>query len=1062
MKRIFSILLTGVMLFSMIPAQAKEEPIINNDFESGELDFSVRGTAAVEISTDTAHSGTSSMLVSGRGANGWEGVNKSIVNDIKLDETYYGQMYVKAATPGESFTVKMSIDMEDEAGSDYPQIGSAKVNSNEWTLIEGTWTADYQGNLKSMNLDLETDSDGIGKSFYVDDIFFAHDSVSKPQNIQLPQEQDSDLSYSGIKLPSDVADTEYAANVEKMMALGVVEGYPDGTFMPENKVTRAEFLTMLLRLFNINMPASTKSQYSDVPADHYASGAIEWATDSGICSGYGEGLFGPDDNVTYAQAVKMLLSTMGYSYVAEQNGGYPNGYITAANAEDIYVKGITDNNFEITRAMTAELMSSALDVGMYLRTYNGITHDENATILSEYYDGGIVKGYVESSNDIATDGAISGLDCVTINGEEYRVGNTRTAELVGYYVEFIYTGQDDEKTILYVAPSESRNTEIVIDSRDIESYSDNTYEYYENNRLKTRRIDKDFTLVYNGRTVSDGFDETMMKPELGSVKLLDAGDGNYNMVYVTSYETVIVSSVNRNRKDVYDINNKKYNFDDDGIAETTFIKPDGTEGSFSDITADDVLEIMSSADGKKVTVRIMRSSIEGRIETISDEYVTVDGNSYRLSDAYVNRDYESPKLGATVTAYLDINGDIAYIESGSDTSMSVGYLLKAAVLESGDNIMIRYITSTGSEEKADLRSKVTIDGESCDSIDSQLAALRGNADGENIERRIFRYSKNSSNEIIKLDFARSQEECTTDAERKEGEQSLYVLNDAYVANGGKDSSDADAESVKYKYKYNARTFIDESGKYSSLALDPNATVFKVPEADSEEASDYEEYEVTKVSDLGYDEQYKVYAYKSDTNGLTADYVVLFTNTTGSENIRSQEGYVVTKVTEALNKDNDAVQCLEIYINGERKEYVLKDSDVWNEAVAANNNNDIKRGDIVRFDTDSYGQISNLMVDKGTGKYNDYFYSAQGYIYMKDEGYAYFTTKRPGDAMSYDDMLLIPIDDFAITIYDKDHDDVYEGTANEIIDYMTDPENYSSVYITMNYESAKKLICVIGE
>ena len=138
-----------------------------------------------------------------------------------------------------------------------------------------------------------------------------------------------------------------------------------------------------------------------------------------------------------------------------------------------------------------------------------------------------------------------------------------------------------------------------------------------------------------------------------------------------------------------------------------------------------------------------------------------------------------------------------------------------------------------------------------------------------------------------------------------------MLNDTYVANGGKESGDADAASIRYKYKYNARTFIDESGNYSSLALNPNTIVFKVPDADSDDASNYEDYEVTKVSDLGYDEQYKVYAYKSDTDGLTADYVVLFTDTSGAENIRSQEGYVVTKVMEALNRDDDAVQCLAV-------------------------------------------------------------------------------------------------------------------------------------------------------
>ena len=95
---------------------------------------------------------------------------------------------------------------------------------------------------------------------------------------------------------------------------------------------------------------------------------------------------------------------------------------------------------------------------------------------------------MESSNDVSTDGTVSGVGIVTVNGEAYRVGVTRAAELVGYYVEFIYDGTDGENTILYIAPSESSNTEIDIDSRDIESYSDYTYEYYDNDRLRTRKI----------------------------------------------------------------------------------------------------------------------------------------------------------------------------------------------------------------------------------------------------------------------------------------------------------------------------------------------------------------------------------------------------------------------------------------------------------------------------------------------------------------------------------------------------------------------------------------------
>ena len=93
------------------------------------------------------------------------------------------------------------------------------------------------------------------------------------------------------------------------------------------------------------------------------------------------------------------------------------------------------------------------------------------------------------------------------------MGATRAAELVGYYVEIIYEGTEDERSLLYIAPQSSRNTELEIDSRDIESYADYTYKYYEGSKTRTRRIDKDFTLVYNGKTVTSGFDESMMMPE---------------------------------------------------------------------------------------------------------------------------------------------------------------------------------------------------------------------------------------------------------------------------------------------------------------------------------------------------------------------------------------------------------------------------------------------------------------------------------------------------------------------------------------------------------------------
>lgn len=1053
MKRIFSILLVFAMCVGMLPVYAAEEPIINNDFENGEVGFGARGTAAVELSKEVAYSGSNSMLLTGRGSNAWEGAGVSIANGVKLDETYYGQMYVKAADEGASFTVKMSLELTDDTKTDYPQMGAAKVNGTSWTLVEGTWTADYTGNLKTLNFNIETDDAGTGKAFYVDNVFFAHESVSVPKVTQTePVVKKENISYSGNKIAEDILDRDYK-DIDKMMSLGVISGYPDGSFKPDNDVTRAEFLVMLMRMLKMDNLTASESKYTDVQDDHFARGAIEAATSLGICHGYGNGKFGPDDHVTYVQAVKMLMSTMGYAFIADEKGGYPNGYMAAAREEDIYVSENISMDDNLTRAMTAELLCNALDVGLYMQNgKGGIVRDNNRTILTEYYNGDLMRGYVEASNDASVNGDKAGYNSVKINGVEYFAGDTKAEELVGYYVDFICSEIDGEYTLLYIQPRGSKNDELVIDARDIDEYSNYEYTYYEGDKKRKAKLDKGFTIIYNGQTAGS-YNDSMMIPELGSVKLIAADGGNYTVAYITSYETIIVSSINKITGDIYDIDNKKYTFEpaDDNIS---YIKPDGSSGTIADISKDDVLHVASSDNNDKITVRIVRSTAKGKVNSVSNSDITIDDMKYDFSNVYKNRNSDNVNAGENVTAHLDINGDIVYIENNGDSNMKVGYIMNAFMHDNGEKLQIKYMTSKGSIEEADIANSITIDGVKYkNDINAKLNALRGSDGTESSDtiERIFRYNENSSGEIRKIDFARNQRTLITDADRNEEENTLYAVNDKYIADGAQ---------TKYKYKYNARTFIDEGGSYSSIAFSPNTLVFIVPD-ESLNAGD-EEYEVTNVSSIGYDAQYEVYGYKTDMKGIVVDYAVLIKNGTGSGYLRSQNGYVVTSVFYGLNKNEEDVPGFEVYIDGKEQSYILKNRDIYNSAVEANDGREIERGDIIRFDTDSSGEISNLVVDNGSGKYGDYFYSARGYIYFKDDGYAYFTTKRPTESMSYDDMILIPLDGFDITVYSKRYKDAYSGVEGDIIDYTTDPENYSSVYITMNYENAKTLICVTDD
>lgn len=169
----------------------------------------------------------------------------------------------------------------------------------------------------------------------------------------------------------DVADTaSYKQAVDELSALNIVNGYEDGTFQPDKNVTRAEITKMIVTalgdtvLNSAEASAGQDTQFTDVPGTHWASGYIAVGTSSqagNFINGYSATEFGPEDNVTFAQAMKMLVGALGYTYYSEQNGGWPNGYLNYG-----YRLGISDgvtgvgNDQQVTRAQVAQMIDNAL------------------------------------------------------------------------------------------------------------------------------------------------------------------------------------------------------------------------------------------------------------------------------------------------------------------------------------------------------------------------------------------------------------------------------------------------------------------------------------------------------------------------------------------------------------------------------------------------------------------------------------------------------------------------------------------------------------------------------
>ena len=137
----------------------------------------------------------------------------------------------------------------------------------------------------------------------------------------------SSASAFAVTFPDVDASANYNEAVKILSGLKIVEGDENGLFNPDKTVTRAEFTKMAVGALGemASAEAQTTSKFDDAAntSVHWAAGFIAQGVADGFIDGYDDHRFGPDDTVTYAQACKMLVASIGYTTYAEAAGGWP-------------------------------------------------------------------------------------------------------------------------------------------------------------------------------------------------------------------------------------------------------------------------------------------------------------------------------------------------------------------------------------------------------------------------------------------------------------------------------------------------------------------------------------------------------------------------------------------------------------------------------------------------------------------------------------------------------------------------------------------------------------------
>ncbi len=156
-------------------------------------------------------------------------------------------------------------------------------------------------------------------------------------------------------------ESRYGKAVSYLVNSGVLSGYSEYEFGSKDPLTRAQFAKIVVKMSGKEEEALTKNTetFTDAASEHWAIGYINEAANLGLITGYPDGSFGAEEKITYAQAITVILRTLGYTE-AQVGTNWPGDYINKAE-ELLITDGLTfGRNDFLTREVAAYMLYNSL------------------------------------------------------------------------------------------------------------------------------------------------------------------------------------------------------------------------------------------------------------------------------------------------------------------------------------------------------------------------------------------------------------------------------------------------------------------------------------------------------------------------------------------------------------------------------------------------------------------------------------------------------------------------------------------------------------------------------
>ena len=502
-----------------------------------------------------------------------------------------------------------------------------------------------------------------------------------------------------IKVENDVVDT--------LVSLGVVNGYTDGSFKPNDTVTRAEMAKMIYVLRTGNSDASAYnddySTFADIKG-HWARGYVKYCQSLGIIAGQSATKFAPDQTVTAQEAAKMLLVTLGYD--AKKAGLVGTTWASKTNALADENGLLEDVNTSFTgpcpRQYAAQLIYNAIDAPTVVwrdDAYTNVTllGDDNKTVGEKFMN---LKKTTAVLEDVSK---TSGKETFELTLDKSTVDENKTTDDKGkalynftdvkkdysdlkyQMVTVLYKNNDKSKVYgVYATKDNTEQTGILKDLKmdgakaklDGTKYdlAKTTSVYVNGTKLYKNNKDvtiKEFIDEYGDGSSTKYTNAAYMQPT--EVKLLATdGSTDYSILNVKTFAVGKVTAVG---SDYVNVTFKK---GDTSITNgKTKLEEDDWDW-YDGIKKDDYVVLTAAGNygtgnGLVEKATVVTGKVNG---TKSDDGVAIDGEWYTMAGKKGNM-VTRPNTGANVEMVV-VNGYVYYTDTTAGSIDDIALLVEAA------------------------------------------------------------------------------------------------------------------------------------------------------------------------------------------------------------------------------------------------------------------------------------------------------------------------------------------------------------------------------------------------